>query len=686
MLVAISSIFSFNTSIPSPFFAIIGTTGHFNVSLIDFYTKKWDTNLDGIISGSVEISSLWNNPGFESDFIINEFKFNDVDLQSLKMNTIYSRSREAVVVDMSIVSKDKVFKYIDFGGFFYPFKKKNQFDLEMRLDKFPMKSIENYLASFSSSIDGEATGRLRIKGDMLEPILLGAIDVNIKDILIDYTNVHYKIKDKLIFTPNYFGLVDAKATDLDSNEMLVTAKLNHDFFDNFKLDINVIANKAKMLNTTEKDNDLFYGNAFGSGYFKMNGSFDKLNLSMDLTPNGDTYLAIPISSQLSAEQTDFLSFVIVDSSVIINNIDKKKDPLKVEMNMFVDIKPNTTIELVMDKKVGDVISANGNGRINIVYDKDENLFIYGKYMIERGNYLFTMQNILNKRFRIEPNSSIIWDGEIENAKIEMKAIYHTEAKLWDLVQQIDTSDVYKRNSKVNCIINITGNLYNPKVTFDIKLPDESIATQELVKSLISPQATGNSEELNKNFVSLLVLGQFQAPSGYGNGDINQSLLTHNATEVLAEQVGNILNQMSDKLEIGVAYNAGDEITTQEIAVALSYSMLDDRLLIDGKFGGGGGSTDEDASRRVVGDLNVEYKLTKDGRIRAKVFNRTNYYDPISRKAPYTQGVGISFRKDFNTFGELFKPSKNKNKEGKEKDKSKKRKSKKIPKDKEKVSN
>jgi hypothetical protein len=402
----------------------------------------------------------------------------------------------------------------------------------------------------------------------------------------------------------------------------------------------------------------------------MRGSFDKIKMDMEITPVGDAYIAIPITNQINAKETEFLSFIVKDSSLLKLNSDDKDDDLKIIIDMVMNVKPNTTVELVMDEKVGDVISARGLGKLKITYDEDENLKMYGKYVIERGNYLFTMQNIINKRFIIDQGSSIVWDGEVEDAKIDMRAIYRTDAKLWDLVQQIDTSDIYKRKSKVNCIINISGNLYNPKVTFDIELPDESIATQELVNSLISPQSTGNNEDLNKNFVSLLVLGTFQAPSGYESNEVNSTLLTHNATEMLAEQVGNLLNQLSDEVEIGLAWNPGDDITTQEIAVALSYSMLDDRLLIDGKFGTGGGSTAEDASARIVGDLNVEYKLTKDGRIRAKVFNRTNYYDPISRKAPYTQGVGISFRKDFNNFNELFL-SKKKNKDKKEHKKNKK---------------
>jgi len=629
----------------------------FNVSLFDFYTKKWDTDIDGFITGKVELSSLWYNPSFISDFKVNKFFLNGVDLNELEMNTIYSRSRKALVFDIIMNSKDEKYKYLDIGGFFYPFKKENQFDLELRINKYPFKSIEKYLSSLSSKVEGEGTGIIKLKGSLDKPILLGAVDVDINDILIDYTNVHYKIKDKLIFTPDYFGLINAKATDFDNNEMIVTARFNHIFFNDIKTFVDIKLNNIELLNTDIDDNELFYGKANASGEFKMKGDFDKFKYEMDLTPVGEAYIAIPISNQINAEETKFLSFVVRDSSLLSADKKEEDDEMKIEMNMKLDVKPNTTIELVMDKKVGDVISARGTGKLNIVYDENENLKMYGKYIIDRGNYLFTMQNIINKRFIIDQGSSIVWDGEMENAKIKMRAIYRTDAKLWDLVQQIDTSDIYKKKSKVFCIIDITGNLYNPKVSFDIELPDESIATQELVNSLISPQATGNSEDLNKNFVSLLILGSFQAPSGYKNNEVNSTLLTHNATEMLAEQVGNLLNQLSDEVEIGLAWNPGDDITTQEIAVALSYSMLDDRLIIDGKFGTGGGSTDENASARIVGDLNVEYKLTKDGRIRAKVFNRTNYYDPISRKAPYTQGIGISFRKDFNNIKELFRSKK-----------------------------
>ena len=638
----------------NPLDAIKINFNQFNLSFLDFYTKGFDIDMDGLVIGNVELSSIWNNPGFLSDFVVKDFKFNGVDLHEVQMNSLYSRSRKAIVLDMSIVSADKIVKNIDLGGFFYPYEDDNQLDVEVRVNKLPVKSIAPFLTSFTSHIEGYADGKLNLKGNLDKLVILGSLDADIQDVKIDYTNVHYKIKDRFIFTPEYFGFDNATAQDMKGNKLLLTTKIYHNYFQNFSLLVDVKPQNAQLLNTKFEDNELFYGKANGKGQFKMTGSFDALKLNIDLTPTGDANIAIPISSQSSATKSNFLTFLIKDSTLIKQQI-IKEDELTLDLDIVMDIKQNSLIELVMDKKVGDVISARGDGKMHMTYEHNGDFNMYGNYVIEKGNYLFTMQNIINKRFVITPGSTILWDGEIEDAKINLRAVYKVEAKLWDLLQQIDSSDVYKKASKVNCIIDITGDLYNPKISFNIDLPDESVATRELVNRVLSADVSGNSEEMNKNFVSLLVIGTFQPPSGYQSG-VNSNVLAYNATEMLAEQVGNLLNQLSDKVEIGMSWNPGDELTTQEVAVALSYSMLDDRLIIDGKFGTGGGSTSAE-STRVVGDVNVEYKLTKDGRIRAKVFNRTNYYDPISPKSPYTQGIGIVFRKDFNNLRELFTSSK-----------------------------
>jgi hypothetical protein len=534
-------------------------------------------------------------------------------------------------------------------------------DLDLYFNHFPVKALESYLSSFTSLIEGRIDGKLKIGGNFDNPLILGDLDADISALRIDYTGTVYRLHDKLHFKENYFGFDNAYIYDREYKNTkdhiaLATVHINHHHYSNFDLFVDVRPSNLQVLDLKADKNNLFYGKAYASGKFKIHGPFNELSLNMNMKAEQNSKISIPIASETVAEKADFITFVQKEDTIHIKKKlnDEAEDEFSIEMDMSMEVLPSTQIEIVLDEVVGDKISARGKGKIRMLYDRQDNFSIYGKYIIDRGDYLFTMQNVLNKHFTIEPGSYITWDGNLEDAQIKMKAIYRTEAKLYDLLQQVDQSEEYKkRSSKVNCIIYLEGDLYSPSIKFDIELPDESMATRELVKQLLTlSNGENGSEELNRNFISLLVLGRFMPPSGYDPGT-NPDALSKNATEMVANQVGNILNQLSDEVEIGLDWNPGDEMTTQEVAIALSYSMLDDRLIIDGRFGTGGGPTNPESAQRIVGDLNVEYKFTKDGRIRGRVFNRTNYYDPLTRKAPYTQGVGIVYRKEFDNWYELF---------------------------------
>jgi hypothetical protein len=637
---------------------------NFDLSLLDFYlTENYYTDLDGHLTGKFELSNIWTSVGFSSEFQIKNFFLNKSYLGNASVNSMYSRSRDAFVIDMVLQNpKDSIpIKYLDLGGFYYPNRRSNNFDLDLYFNNYPLESLKSYLSSFTTDVVGKINGKLNIDGSIEEPIISGALDADIPRLKIDYIGTTYHLKDKLVFNKEYFGfdniyIYDNEYKGGNTHRALSTIQIRHKNYSNYSLNIDIKPDKLKALNLKSHENELFYGKAYGSGEFKLYGPFDELSLRLDIKSEDKSKISIPISSEIVAEKADFITFVQKTDSLNISHLATKveEDDFSIDLDMSMEVNPNTQMEIVMDEVVGDKITARGQGKIRIVYDRDDNLNMYGNYIIDRGDYLFTMQNVINKHFTIDPGSKIIWNGDPEDAQISMKAIYKTDAKLYDLLQQVDPSEEYKkRASKVNCIINIEGTLYSPRISFDIDLPEESMATRELVKQLLTlSDGENGSEELNKNFISLLVLGRFLPPSGYESG-ANPDAISKNATEMVANQVGNILNKLSDNVEIGLDWNPGDEMTTQEVAIALSYSMLDDRLVIDGRFGTGGGSNSPESAQRIVGDLNVEYKFTNDGRIRGKVFNRTNYYDPLTRKAPYTQGVGIVYRKEFDNLYELF---------------------------------
>ena len=93
-------------------------------------------------------------------------------------------------------------------------------------------------------------------------------------------------------------------------------------------------------------------------------------------------------------------------------------------------------------------------------------------------------------------------------------------------------------------------------------------------------------------------------------------------------------------------------------LALSTQLFDNRVTIDGAVGNSYNSSSQ--TNQFIGDVLVEVKITEDGRFRVKGFNRTNSSLELTNGySPYTQGVGIFFRKEFNKFGDLFKRKKTK---------------------------
>jgi hypothetical protein len=93
-------------------------------------------------------------------------------------------------------------------------------------------------------------------------------------------------------------------------------------------------------------------------------------------------------------------------------------------------------------------------------------------------------------------------------------------------------------------------------------------------------------------------------------------------------------------------------------VYMAKQLMNNRVTIDANFGRVNASESQATTLNTsqwVGDMNVEYKVTDDGRVRLRAFNRSNDNTLMNASsAPYTQGVGISYREEFETGRELAK--------------------------------
>ncbi|HKK68118.1 MAG TPA: translocation/assembly module TamB domain-containing protein, partial [Bacteroidales bacterium] len=293
--------------------------------------------------------------------------------------------------------------------------------------------------------------------------------------------------------------------------------------------------------------------------------------------------------------------------------------------------------------------------IQIQIDRQGNISFFGDYVIDRGEYLFSLQNLVNKRFDINKGGTVSWQGKPYEAKIDLTAIYKLKASLADLVGPMaeynsvgDQNDIQRR-IPIHCNLMLNGPLEKPGIRFGIEAPTLTESRENYMLDFISSE-----DEMNRQVLSLLVLNRFYTPDYLRMGS-DQGMQTNNAalvttTEMLSNQLSRWLSNISSDVDVGVSYRPEDNISSEEIELALSTQMFNNRVTINGNVGYGKYQTN---TSKMVGDFDMDVKLNPSGTIRAKAYTRSND-DIIYETSPTTQGIGISFKEEFDKITDLFK--------------------------------
>ena len=120
--------------------------------------------------------------------------------------------------------------------------------------------------------------------------------------------------------------------------------------------------------------------------------------------------------------------------------------------------------------------------------------------------------------------------------------------------------------------------------------------------------------------------------------------------MLSNQLSNWLSQISNDFDIGFVYRPGNEISSQELELALSTQLLNDKVTINGNVDVGNKQNASSATN-FSGVFDVEYAINE--KVKLKFFNRSND-NILYETAPYTQGLGILYRQDFDKFRNMFR--------------------------------
>jgi len=517
--------------------------------------------------------------------------------------------------------------------------------------------FDNFVANTLTDIQGAIDVNGTVQGTIDKPLIYGNVDFRNTSFLLEQTQVRYSINDKIRIYHNDlffedFTLVDINGNPATFNGNLTTANLN-----NLLLNLEVSAENLCFLNTSRRDNDKFYGEVYGTATASIKGAPEGLKITAVARTERNTDFKLTLFNPSEINANDFITFINTESPDENEALEVLGRRSGVILDMDLEITPSADVELIFDPAVGDIIQANGAGKLRLEIDEDGVFSMFGLVGIDDGQYTFNLQNIVTKRFQVKPGGTISWNGPPADAIIDIDAYYETQSSTKNIIPS--GFDQVHKTIPVQCNLTLLGELRSPTIQPSIVLPRAEAEMQAFLGNNIA-----TNEGLMRQFVSLLIMGSF-APSqnaiiGITTGDGTSAGLT--ASEMISNQISNWLSQISNDFDLDFVYRPGDNITTQEMKAVLQTQLFDDRMHIRADVDAGGNEPGAPSgATNVVGNFDLEYELTP--RISVTAYNHAND-DYYLRSSEYIQGVGISYKNEFNNLRELFG---RKNKRQKKKD-------------------
>lgn len=513
--------------------------------------------------------------------------------------------------------------------------------MDVDVNEVPLRTLRFILPQETIDFQGAASGEIHTSGPWRALELEGGLSVNSANISVPYLGTSYVASGIVNITPASFELNQWNISDASGHSAKLNGTLFHSNFAKWDVDFGIDANEEAliMIDLEPSIDQLFFGKALGQGDVNISGFGENLVIDANLTAGKGTQFALPLDAVSDATYASFIRF---------ESANEVKPPRKqasefsnIQMNLAIDVDSEAEARIIFDQNVGDEIIGRCTGHIDLTVDDFERLEMTGDLTVVEGAYFFTLQNLINKRFEILPGGTISWLGDPYDASIDLSAIYQVRSSLNGLLPEAtDLPGV----TPVQLNLALEGSLLEPSIGFGIEIPGASSRIQSLVD-----EALTNEEELQRQAISLLVINQFISPDPF-MATVGGFLNREQSSELLVNQIGHWISQLSSTLDVGVDYSNDQNSGEQELALALSTQLLNDRMHIEGAVGAQGmGQLNPNDIQ--IQDFTISYDLDPEGHYQITGHSKSNRLMNNAFDGTTTQGVGIRMRREFDRWGD-----------------------------------
>ena len=620
---------------------------------INHFTEK-DYTLRGLVSGRAMVSSpIRGDTRALVNISCDSLKVNNDNAGTVRLAAFWDRRSEKVSAFLrnTIGETDALNARLGYGT------DNKIISADAKVNELKLALLAPILPEAIEITEGSMSGHFTAKG-LIDSLAINSQAGRIENARIysKLNNVSYRAEGPFRVDREGLTLDSVGITDEEGGYGSLNGGIKFGGFKNPALDAKIRLDNFKLMGM-KNSGGAVYGNLFASGDARLSGPFDSITLDADLYTNKAGNLHIALGGTASAGISDLLTFTDHTEAHIdpyelmlseLMQIDKNRR--KAAASNFVAkcrimATPDVEAVLELDNSGDNYLNARGTGLITLDVEPSRDIMdIGGDYNIATGKYHFALPGIVSKSFNINNGSSIKFGGNILESEMDIDASYTLRTPINRLLA--DTSSVATRRM-VNCGIGISGKMSSPNLKFSIDIPDLDPTTKSQVESALNTE-----DKVQKQFLSLVIAGSFlqSEQSGIVN---NTDMVFSNVSEIMSSQLSNLLNKIDIPVDLGVGYQQ-NSAGTNLYDVSLNTELFDSRVEVHGSVGNRQFSRTNNPNGEVVGDLDIEVKLDKPGQLRLNLFSHsadeyTSYLDYSQRN-----GVGITYQKEFNKWGDLWK--------------------------------
>ncbi len=650
---------------------------NFSIATLSGFVQNDSLIVNGLLNGNAVVKNLQTQPTFTTDLTVNDLSIYKDTIGNLtaKVNNNIANQFNA---NVSLTGHGNEVNLA--GNYFVKPQNNSSYDFTVDVVTLQMKSLEAFTKGGIKDARGNLYGKIALNGSLQKPNIDGKIQFNKTAFNVTMLNNLFKIDKEAIAIINNKGIELNTFTirDTANNAIVIDGAINTPDFFNYSFDLKINADNFQAINSTNKDNKLFYGKMVFSTNLTVKGTPSHPVVDGDLTVNDKTdfTVVLPQTEPGVAKREGIVRFVDMSATAEDSLFMAPYDSLKTsplvgyDVSVNININKDAIFNMIVDAANGDFLRLKGTGQVTAGIDASGKITLVGSYEINEGSYDLSF-NFIKRKFNIQKGSRIVWTGEPTTAQIDVTAIYIANTAPLDLVQGqiVETNqNIYKQKLPFEVHLLLQGELLKPIITFDIVLPGDK--NYNVSTDIISTVQTKLNQmrqepgEMNKEVFALLLLNRFVGENPFANsagGSLNAGTF---AMQSVSRLLGEQLNQLTQNLIQGVDinfdlattqdYTTGNAQNRTDLNVGITKSLLSDRLTVTvgSNFELQGPMQSSRQSNNLAGNIAINYKLSKDGKYMLRAYRKNDYTGEIEGYVIET-GIGFIISVDYNKFKELF---------------------------------